>query len=390
MLIARQRRRLVSIVAGAGVALTVGCKPAVKTAVVRPGEFDLKAATAAIAKDLSQQLGKGTQTRAMVIDPLLERSTGQQTLTTRRVQEELAAALATGLTGVTILPFNSDGAAKSRFVTTGTVVVTEAPDRYGVSVSLTDRQTGMVVAQSAARFRQAGLDATPTPFYRDSPSLTRDRMVNGYISTSQTEAGKPADPLYVDQVPTAALLASATTALEAERWDDALTGYTAAAARPDGQLLSTFNGIYLSNIRLGRMAGAEEAFGKIATLGLATNNLAVKLFFRPNSTDFLADPRLSGVYPMWLRQIGKAATASSSCLKIVGHSSHTGTEAFNDKLSLDRAIAVQGLLPPEVQKKSRTSGVGFRENLIGSGTDDARDAPDRRVVFEVISCADLK
>ena len=31
-------------------------------------------------------------------------------------------------------------------------------------------------------------------------------------------------------------------------------------------------------------------------------------------------------------------------------------------------------------------GIGFRENIVGSGTDDLRDALDRRVEFKVRSC----
>jgi outer membrane protein OmpA-like peptidoglycan-associated protein len=31
-------------------------------------------------------------------------------------------------------------------------------------------------------------------------------------------------------------------------------------------------------------------------------------------------------------------------------------------------------------------GMGFRENIVGSGTDDLRDALDRRVEFKVRSC----
>jgi outer membrane protein OmpA-like peptidoglycan-associated protein len=354
------------------------------------GERDLSGAVQDVAKDLGQQIGAASQPRTLVIDPLLDRSTGQQTLTTRRLEKELAPALSASLAGVTIVAFDVEGAANARLVVTGTVTATDVPDQYSVSVALTDRQSGLVVAQSAARFKEAGLDATPTPFYRDSPSLVRDRSVNGYITTSQTEKGKPADPLYVELIPTAALLATATAALEAERWEDALNGYTAAAARTDGQLLRTFNGLYLSNMRLGRTAAAEDAFGKIAALGLATNNLAVKLFFRPNSTEFLSDASLSSVYPMWLRQIGRAASAAGSCLNIVGHSSHTGTAAVNDRLSLQRATAVRAALPKDVQAKSKATGLGFRKNLVGSGTDDARDAPDRRVEFEVINCAEIK
>lgn len=42
---------------------------------------------------------------------------------------------------------------------------------------------------------------------------------------------------------------------------------------------------------------------------------------------------------------------------------------------------------PGIGKQLRVSGVGFRDNLIGSGTDDASDALDRRVEFEVVACS---
>jgi hypothetical protein len=31
--------------------------------------------------------------------------------------------------------------------------------------------------------------------------------------------------------------------------------------------------------------------------------------------------------------------------------------------------------------------MGFRENLVGTGTDDARDALDRRVEFKISECS---
>jgi hypothetical protein len=40
-------------------------------------------------------------------------------------------------------------------------------------------------------------------------------------------------------------------------------------------------------------------------------------------------------------------------------------------------------------QKSRAIGKGFEENLVGSGTDDLRDAIDRRVEFVVIDCSQL-
>ena len=39
-----------------------------------------------------------------------------------------------------------------------------------------------------------------------------------------------------------------------------------------------------------------------------------------------------------------------------------------------------------LSKRLRASGVGFSENLIGTGADDASDALDRRVEFKVVAC----
>jgi len=41
---------------------------------------------------------------------------------------------------------------------------------------------------------------------------------------------------------------------------------------------------------------------------------------------------------------------------------------------------------PDIAEKSKIIGKGFRENIVGLGTDDARDAIDRRVEFIVVDC----
>jgi hypothetical protein len=34
----------------------------------------------------------------------------------------------------------------------------------------------------------------------------------------------------------------------------------------------------------------------------------------------------------------------------------------------------------------QVSGVGYRENIVGTGADDASDAVDRRVEFKTVEC----
>ena len=191
--------------------LVTGCaKPAV---VVLPPADDSSLSTAAsyVASDLAKQLGPA-RSRRIVIDPLLDRSTGQQTGTSASVQQEVVSALTAAMADASIVPFGADGVEQTGLVLTGNVASVAAPDQYGINVALTDRVSGLVVAQSAARFRQAGLDNAPTRFYNDSPSLVRDRSVEGYLKTSETPAGSLADPLYVEQLPTAALISAALPA----------------------------------------------------------------------------------------------------------------------------------------------------------------------------------
>jgi outer membrane protein OmpA-like peptidoglycan-associated protein len=164
---------------------------------------------------------------------------------------------------------------------------------------------------------------------------------------------------------------------------------TAAAARDDGRQMRTFNGLYMANMKLGRTADAEVSFGQIATLGLTTSNLAVKILFQPGTTDFLGEPE---VYAMWLRQIARAAQQADLCLNVVGHTSKTGTENGNRILSQRRAQSVRDRLvrdaPPLARgQRVRTEGRGWDETIVGSGTDDLRDALDRRVEFKVIDCS---
>jgi outer membrane protein OmpA-like peptidoglycan-associated protein len=92
---------------------------------------------------------------------------------------------------------------------------------------------------------------------------------------------------------------------------------------------------------------------------------------------------------MWLRLVAREVAASGTCLTIVGHTSKTGNEQYNDRLSLQRAVAVQKRLEsqaPETTGRLQSVGMGFRENLVGSGSDDLRDALDRRVEFKVRNC----
>ena len=158
---------------------------------------------------------------------------------------------------------------------------------------------------------------------------------------------------------------------------------------PAGNQFRVLNGIYLANWKLGRQQQAETAFARIVDFGLEHRRLAVKFLFRPGSTAFVPDPKLSGPYPFWLKAIATQTSGVAKCLEITGHTSPTGPEPLNERLSLLRAEYVKSRLEglsPALAKKMIANGVGSRQTMVGNGRDDASDALDRRVEFKVIGC----
>jgi outer membrane protein OmpA-like peptidoglycan-associated protein len=329
--------------------------------------------------------------KRLLVDPLLDAASGQQTEVMHAVEQKIGERVHSDYSQWEILPFRPSNVSQAHYLMAGTLTHEEAvPHRkLRLNLSLTELKTGVVVAQTSVLVIEEGLDANPTQYYRDSPVIVRDGSTDAYARTAAMPSGQKADPEYIERVVTAALISEATSAYNSARYDEALNLYTNAAASPGGEQLRVFNGLYLANWKLGRSDDSEKAFGRIVAYGLANNALGVKILFRPGSTEFWPDPKVSGPYSIWLRQIAREASASKVCLNLVGHTSRTGPEEVNVRLSQQRASYIKQRLEaesPVLSARTRFTGVGWRENLVGIGSDDARDALDRRVEFNVINC----
>jgi outer membrane protein OmpA-like peptidoglycan-associated protein len=159
--------------------------------------------------------------------------------------------------------------------------------------------------------------------------------------------------------------------------------------RDNTSSLVVFSGLYQSLFKQQKMSEAETAFGALIRRAIADNNISVKFLFRVRSQEFRDDGDLAIQYPIWLRQIAKQMYASGKCLEINGHASKSGSPEFNDRLSLQRALWIKTKLieaEPRLSKRLSANGKGFKENVIGSGTDSALDAIDRRVDFSIVAC----
>jgi outer membrane protein OmpA-like peptidoglycan-associated protein len=340
----------------------------------------------------------GGQQRVVVIDPLVNGVTGEQTVASQRIQDQIIALARDKYPQFDIQPFTAGAVARGPYVMVGTFTPVNARGQaagtregYRFCLVMVDLRTGKTVAKSVARAQMANVDATPTGFFRDSPSWINDANIKSYIDTCQaTKVGDPISPTYLNSILTAAILSDAIEAYDESRYHDALNLYTTALNTPAGNQLRVYNGLYLTNWKLNRRGQAEEAFGRVVDYGLANSALGVKILFRPGSTMFDTSQQTTGPYDMWLRQIATHSASRGACLQVTGNTSPSGSAALNDQLSQLRAEHVKQRLEedaPSLRGHLIATGIGSKNNLVGTGADDLTDALDRRVEFKVVpSC----
>jgi outer membrane protein OmpA-like peptidoglycan-associated protein len=347
--------------------------------------------------DVSTTVRSGATRLPLVIDPLVDGVSGYQSVATESMEARITELVKASYGNFDIQPFTTATLARSPLLFIGTFTAVNADgsakpgrDWHRICLALVDLRNGTIISKGFARAAMDGVDLTPTAFFLDSPAWAPDPSVQGYVRTCQgTKAGDPINPAYWDRIMAAAMINDAIIAYNKGNAEEALDLYKGVLRQPGGDQLRVYNGIYLAASKLGRKDEAAQAFNKIIDFGLAQNQLSVKFLFRPGSTLFVPEPQISGAYHAWLAQIAQRVTMRTACLDITGHTSRTGPEPLNERLSLVRAQYVKQRLDasaPALAKRTAALGKGSSENLSGLGSDDARDALDRRVVFKVRDC----
>jgi outer membrane protein OmpA-like peptidoglycan-associated protein len=336
----------------------------------------------------------------VVIDPLVDEITGYQSSATQSIQARIVGLVKKDFPQYAAQPITSRSLEQQPRFLIGTFTPINAElkpvgqkESYWFCLVMGDLKTGKIVAKSVARARMEGVDATPAAAFADSPIWTQDPSIQAYVATCKaSKVGDPIRPEYLDGLLAAALVSEAGDAYQEGRYAEALNLYKTARVSPAGEQLRVYNGIYLALTKLRRTGQAAAAFGDLVDYGLRRKRLAVKFLFRPGSIRFAKESSFSGDYDMWLRQIASRAVADRVCLHVTGHTSPSGPLALNDRLSLLRAEYIQSSLEtdqPALAKRIRAAGMGSRENLIGTGRDDASDMLDRRVELNPIEpCTD--
>lgn len=374
-------------------------RPAVEAGEALPPAAFAEAVTRSVERllvDARQALG--TAPRQVVVDPPIDAASGQQTLGTVSLGERIAALVGERAPGWTVRPLTRASVAERPLLVLGTLTplrvaasATQPVDAFRLCVAIVDLRTGQVVARRLDRATAGSVNAEPTPFHRDSPTWSLDRTTRAYVrSCHDTVAGVLVAVDYLLRLPAAAVLAEAQHAYGAGRMPDALRLFQEARRIAEPDDLRVWNGLYLASWRSNRRKDAAEAFSRIVTVGLDARRLPVKLFFQPGTTRYAGSAEQQAQYAAWLREIVLQADLRETCMKVTGHTSRTGPAAVNEALSLRRAQQVRQQvmqISKAVGERMTAEGVGSREAVADLGTDDARDALDRRVEFRIVDCA---
>jgi outer membrane protein OmpA-like peptidoglycan-associated protein len=186
-----------------------------------------------------------------------------------------------------------------------------------------------------------------------------------------------------------ALLAEGDRLRSQGRCAQALPAYAAAARLSGPEQGRALAATYLCLSELQRIKAAETAFGRYLEQGMAQGLVPLRLLFEPGRIDYLKDARVSSPYPMWLRELARLLGQRQDCLMLTGHAGTSATEQAVPELGLQRAQAVQRqleALAPTLAGRIAAEATADAAVLIGTGSDDLRDALDRRVEFQLRPC----
>lgn len=364
---------------------------------IRVLPFD-EAVVAAANTLLSGAAQQTKERRVLVIDPLIDAVSGMESAQTRVMEKRIVDLAKEKFPQFDVQPFSVSSVAKLPIVLVGTFTPIDAKnqvrttrEQFRICLALADMGSGKILSKGVARSQLDGIDSTPTGFYRDSPVWSgEDPAITGYVRTCQaTKPGDPIDPVYLQSIATAALVNEAIDLFEAQNFKASNELFRGAAQTPAGKQLRVLNGWFLSSWNLNRRTEAAQAAGRLADYGLERRSFSMMFLFPPGRAEFTPDRKVSGTYPILLREVAQKTVQTKDCLEVVGHASRSGTEPANEKLSLARANFVRAELERSAKplaKRTTAVGVGSREWMVGTGSDDLVDAIDRRVQIKVANC----
>ena len=179
--------------------------------------------------------------RTVVLDPTLDAAVCWPLAASQQLDRAVAERIRQRFDAITVLPFQASSLANAQYLLVGTL--TRTTDDYRLSLAMVDLKDGQVKAQSSTVANRVGVDMSPLPYYRDSPVLVKDKVVDGYVRTSTTPPGQPADAAYLERIATATVINDATVIYNAARYREALGQYRSALAAPAGDQIRSLTAL---------------------------------------------------------------------------------------------------------------------------------------------------
>ncbi len=344
-----------------------------------------------LGQELTEKLSSISRTdqSPIPVDEFFSAQSAEVSQAGRAMQKQLAIVLGQKLAPLQFSPLSSKNVSKARWVVLASYSAvkpaegTPAGSWVRLQVAMAHTATGEALAKAETYLDAKQFDADPTRFYKDAPMYLVDQRHQEKLAVLAGQQRPLEQSIQVQ-----ALFADTVSDYESGRYDDAAKGFSEVLKiAPDHP--GALTGLYQSNWQIGRKDDAERAFGKLAAAGFDAGTLSFKLLFKVGRTDFIDNADLAAQYKLWLKVVGQVSVAKSACADVNGHASKSGSAEVNDRLSLQRAERIAAQLvqsTPAARGKFKSNGIGFKETFVGTGSDDASDAIDRRVEFKVRPC----
>ncbi len=387
--------------------ITVSCLMAcAHTAPVPDQTMGFEEGIKALAANLGEQLEKSsvgnlinkvvinpvTQRRELkkiVIDPFIDVESGYPVKANVRIAEIMAEEIKTrfDVTG----QMEPENLEVSEYVLNGMVTLEEKGagkgKAYKVYSTVLEKSSGKVLASASVRVNR--FDTTPKDIYKDSPVFMKGKSYEQLSSSVRKQPNETVEKQYHDTLAVKSMTVKGDDLYEEKEYKKSLTYYSQAARAESGLQLEVQNGQFTNLVKQHQWVEAESVYGRLIRTSIAeTSEISSKITFAPNSLSPLESK--VRLYNIYMKQIAKLVAELPACkIKIIGHSSRTGSKAYNDHLSLQRSLWIRKHMAsyvPQITGRSEAVGRGFSENIVGTGADDITDEIDRRVEFKFSHC----
>lgn len=338
-----------------------------------------------------KSLGKGKiKIKKVAIDPFIDVESGYPIKLNYRIARIMSEAMKNRFDiGGEMEPGILESA---EYVLNGMVTIEgNRKDIHKVFATVFEKSSGKVVASDSVWIK--GFDTTPKEIYKDSPVFLKGEDYKHQTESVKKTPGETVNKEYQDSLTAKSLRVKGDNLYEHKEYKKSLSYYNQAADLRKGNQLHILNGQFTNLMVQGQYKAAEEVYGRLLRASLKeTGEIASTISFDPGQTIPLKSK--ANYHNIYMKEIANFVVSRPGCkLKIVGHSSRTGTATYNDRLSKERAVWIQEKMETYAHgiiSRSTTAGRGFRENIVGTGKDDLTDLIDRRVEFIFSECTDNK